>query len=77
MKFIVMEFCKGTTSLHVPAIRLESAEVLIEFCTHCKEEVIFKKSKEGRIDNETYRIFHKRDMLQPGDNHYEKEYKKV
>lgn len=68
------EYCKGTTHLHQPVIIRETTEVLIEVCTHCKEEVIFKKSKEGRIDNETYRIFHKRDMLQPGHNHYEKEY---
>lgn len=67
-------YCAYSNELHRPVIRLETNEVLIEYCEHCKEEAIFTKSRQGRIDNESYRIFHRRDLLQPSHAEYEKEW---
>ena len=70
------EYCQGTTNLHIPIKRIDNSEVLIEYCENCKEEAVFKKSPAGRMDNESYKIFHQRDLLQPWHNHFTKEYDK-
>lgn len=71
----MIEYCHGTNKLHLPVIIMETAEVLKEICSQCKEQAIFNKSKHGSIDNEKYRVFHKRDMLQPGDKEFNEIYK--
>lgn len=74
MKNTLMEYCKGTKIYHRPKIRLENSEVVIEFCENCKQEEIFTKDKQGRIDKDRYRIFHARDGLQAGHPRFEYEY---
>lgn len=68
------EFCEGTRVYHIPVTGIETAEVLIEYCENCKQEVVFTKSKHGRIDNELYRVFHAKDMMQPNNPRFEHEY---
>lgn len=69
-------FCHNSFVYHRPKVRVESAEVVIEFCENCKEEAIFTKSKSGSIDNNAYRIFHERDGLQGNHPRFEYEYEK-
>lgn len=68
------EYCNNTEVFHKPKVIREDHEVLIEYCENCKEEQVFTKSRHGRIDNERYRVFHRRDMLQPKDKHFSREY---
>lgn len=68
------EHCKGTFQYHIPVTGIETNEVLIEYCENCKEEVFFTKDKHGRIDNESYRIFHAKDVMQPSNPRFEYEY---
>lgn len=70
-----MEHCKGTDKYHRPKTILETAEVLKEYCQNCKVEIIWKKSKSGKIDNRGYGEFHKRETLQPDHKHFDREYK--
>jgi len=44
----------------------ESAEAKVEICRECKKQLITKKDRLGRIDNDLYLKEHVRDTAQPG-----------
>lgn len=44
----------------------ETKDGILEVCKECKHRNIIKKSKSGRIDNESYLKEHVRDTAQPG-----------
>lgn len=55
----------------------DTSEVTIEVCKKCHRRIFIRKDKRGRVDNDVYRVEHKRDLLQPvGEtaNLYKKEY---
>ena len=54
----------------------DCSEVKIDVCKQCKKRTVFRKDKQGRIDNEHYRKEHQRDFLQRTDKLYNKYYGK-
>ena len=46
----------------------ENEEAIVEVCKECKNKLITKKDKQGRIDNEKYLKEHVRDFAQPEGN---------
>ena len=53
--------------LHDLKTLVDTAEVKIDYCTECKEKFIYRKDKEGRIDNKQYLKDHMRNYLQRDD----------
>lgn len=70
----MMPFCNNSFVYHRPKTRIETNEVVIEYCENCKEEVIFRKGQGGKINNSVYRVFHERDGLQSNHPRFNYEY---
>ena len=62
--------------LHDPKTILDTAEVKIDYCTECKEKLVYRKDKEGRINNKRYYEDHRRHFLQRDDPLFKRYYKK-
>jgi len=63
--------------LHNTTTIRDDKEVIIDFCTECKKKLIYRKCRRtGRINNDQYKIDHKRDLLQRGEKLFEKYYGK-
>jgi len=63
--------------LHDYELLNDNAEVSIEVCSRCHKKLVMRKDKHGRVDNDVYRVEHKRDLLQPSGETsklYQKEY---
>jgi hypothetical protein len=43
----------------------DHADALVEECSQCHRKAIYRKDKDGRVDNRRYGREHQRDFLQP------------
>lgn len=71
-----MKPCDQDNYYHVPETILESPEVVVKVCLRCKKKWDFTKDPKGRVDNETYHSIHRRNFIQPGHRHFEREFGK-
>lgn len=62
------------THLHNYQIVGQDEKACVEVCKECKHKLITKKYENGKIDNKTYALEHKRDILQPTDKLFKKFY---
>ena len=67
-------YCDKTSKYHDIHVLLDTVDVMREYCSQCKEQWDFTKDSNGRIDNETYREIHQKDVIQPGDKRYDEIY---
>jgi len=64
----------AATRLHRYKLILEDENVIMECCSRCKKRLLTDKKYGGKRSNLIYNDEHRRDMLQPGDVRYDREY---
>lgn len=71
-----MKSCDQENYYHDIETIVDTAEVVVKICKRCKAKWEFTKDPKGRVDNETYHSIHRRNFLQPGHRHFEREFGK-
>ncbi len=71
-----MKPCDQENYYHDPETIVDTPEVVVKICRRCKVEMVCTKDPKGRVDNETFHRFHRRNYLQPSHRHFEREFGK-
>lgn len=60
-----MRYCDNISAAHEPQVIHDTDDAMVAVCKNCKKQQVFRKDKDGRMDNRAYLKFFKRDVLQP------------
>lgn len=66
-----MRYCDGVSQVHDPLV-INDIDAVVAVCRLCKQQIVLRMDKEGRMNNRDYTKFFKRDILQPSENLYYK-----
>lgn len=57
--------CDNKREAHDVKVIYDSPDAMVAYCTICHAKETFRKDPEGRMNNQKYKKFFMRDLLQP------------